>query len=205
MFNTKIIMGLMLLSVLTSCIGLNSAPPQIDFYTLEYEPPDAGPAITSDYILKVDRFHISAVYDDDRLLIRNQAFKRNEYSRHRWRANPAELVADYLARDLSQTAFFRAVVRTEPISDYSHLLTGTIEEFYQRSDGNHRLAILSLKVMLVDEASSPGDWNVLFQQRYAFKVPVSDPTPAGFVAGMSEAMRKFSTQLIDDIAAALGQ
>ena len=195
-----IIFGVLLL---ISCIGLNSAPPQIDFYTFEYESSNASPGITTSYILRIDGFHVSSVYDDDRLLIRSQAFKRNEYAHHRWRANPGDLVADYLARDLAQTGFFRAVVRTEPVPDYSHLLTGTVEELYQRIEDGQRKAILSLNVMLVDEASAPGDGAILFQQRYAFQEPVSDPSPAGYVGGMSEAMRKFSKQLLKDITEAL--
>jgi len=190
--------------LLTGCIGLNNTPPQIDFYTFEYEPPDAALTVTTAYILKIDGFHVSSVYDDDRLLIRSQAFKRNEYSRHRWRANPGDLVADYLARDLARTAFFHAVVRTEPIPDYSHLLTGTIEEFYQRNDGEQWQAILSLNILVVDETSAPGAGNVIFQQRYAFQEPVSDQSPVGFVAGMSTAMRKLSRMLMADIAEALG-
>jgi len=195
---------LIILVLMTGCIGLNNAPPQIDFYTLEYEPPDATPAITTAYILKIDRFRVSSIYDDDRLIIRSAAFKRDEYSRHRWRANPGDLLADYLARDLALTAIFRAVVRTEPVPDYSHLLTGTVDELYQRIDGGQRQAILSLNVMLVDEASAPGDGNVLFQQRYAYQEPVSEPGPAGFVGAISNAMHKFSRKLMDDIAEALG-
>lgn len=199
-----LVTSLAILVLLTGCIGLNNTSPQIDFYTFEYEPPDAAPAVTTAYILKIDGFHVSSVYDDDRLLIRSQAFKRNEYTQQRWRANPGDLVADYLARDLARTAYFHAVVRTEPVPDYSHLLTGTIEEFYQHKDGDQWQAILSLNVMLVDEASVPGDGTVLFQQRYAFREPVSDQTPVGFVAGMSLAMRKLSEMLINDIAEALG-
>ncbi len=200
-----LVLAVILLLQLTGCIGFNNAPPQVDFYTFEYEPPDATPAVTTAYILKIDGFHVSSVYDDDRLLMRSQAFKRNEYSRHRWRANPGDLVADYLARDLARSAFFRAVVRTEPIPDHSHLLTGMIEEFYQHKDGDQWKAILSLNVMLVDETSAPGDGNVLFQQRYAFQEPVPDQTPGEFVAGMSVAMRKLSTMLMVDISEALGR
>jgi len=204
LFYNKVFILLAMLSLLAGCIGLNNATPQIDFYTFEYDPPGTTPAVTTDYILKIDEFHVSSVYDDDRLLIRSQAFKRNEYARHRWRANPGDLVADYLARDLAQTGFFRAVVRTEPVPDYSHLLTGTVEELYQRIEDGQRKAILSLNVMLVDESSAPGDGTVLFQQRYTYREPLPGPGPAGFVAGISEAMRKFSSQLVTDIVEALG-
>ena len=193
-----------ILILMIGCIGLNNAPPQIDFYTFEYDPPDAGPALTTAYILKIDSFAVSSVYDDDRLLMRSSAFKRNEYSHHRWRANPGDLVADYLARDFAHTAFFRAVIRTESVPEYSHLLAGTIEEFYQRNDGGQWQAILSLIVTLVDESAAPGNGGVLFQKRFTFQEPVSDQTPDGFVAGMSAAMHKFSTLLMDDITETLG-
>ena len=194
-----IVIALTMLILLSGCIDMKNPAPKTDFYTFEYPPPENTHAITTPYILKIDTFGVSPVYDDNRFLYRIEAFKRNEFSHHRWRAHPGDLVSDYLTRDFTHASFLRAVITTESIPAYTHLLTGTVEEFYQRIENNQWLAILSVRILLLEETSGPIDSNILFQHRYSFQEEITDKTPAGFVGGMSQAMQKLSEILIGDV------
>lgn len=199
----RIVIACVMLILLSGCIDMKNPAPRIDYYTFEYPPPNNRYAITTPYILKIEPFGVSPVYDDNRFLYRMEAFKRNEFSHHRWRANPGDLVSGHLTRDFTQASFLRAVITTESIPVYTHLLTGTVEEFYQRAENDQWIAILSVSVLLVDEASLPVDSDIIFQHRYSFQESISDKTPAGFVGGMSRAMQIFSETLIEDVFDAL--
>jgi ABC-type uncharacterized transport system auxiliary subunit len=193
------------LILLSGCIDMKNPAPKTNFYTFEYPPPENTHAITTPYIVKIETFRVSPVYDDNRFLYRTEAFKRNEYSHHRWRAHPGDLVSDHLTRDFSYASFLRAVITTQSIPAYTHLLTGTVEEFYQRIENDRWLAILSVSVLLVDETSGPIDSDILFQNRYSFQEEITDKSPAGFVGGMSRAMQKLSETLIEDVFDALSR
>jgi ABC-type uncharacterized transport system auxiliary subunit len=200
----NIVTILVVMILFSGCINMTSPAPQIDFYTFEYPPPANTHMITTPYILKIDSFGVSPVYDDNRFLYRTEAFKRNEIPRHRWRAGPGDLVSGHLTRDFTRASFLRAVITKESIPAYTHLLTGSVEEFYQRIEKDQWLAVLSVSVLLVDETSGPRDSSILFQHRYTFKEMILDKTPAGYVGGMSRAMQKFSQTLIEDVFEALG-
>jgi len=201
----KIFIGsLAILLVFAGCINMQGAPSKIDYFTFEYTPERPTRAITTPYILKIDGFHVSSVYDDDRFLFRSGAFKRNQFPRYRWRANPGELVADYLARDITQASVFRAVIRAETIPNTTHLLTGTVEEFYQDVQQDSRWqAILTVNALLVDNTTAPGDNGILFQQHYSYHEPFDEKTTQGFVAAMSQAMQKLSQAILKDVYDAL--
>ena len=203
MVSKKIVLLFLVLLLVGGCIDMKNPAPKTEFYTFEYPPPDNTHALTTPYILKIETFAVSPVYDDNRFLYRPEAFKRNELSRHRWKANPGDLVADHLTRDFTHASFLRAVITMESIPAYTHLLTGTVEEFYQRIENDQWRAILSVLVLLVDETAGPVDSNILFQRRYSFQEAISDKTPAGFVGGMSRAMQKLSETLIEDVRNAL--
>ena len=203
MIPKRIVILFLMLILLGGCIDMKNPAPKTDFYTFEYPPHDNTHTITTPYILKIETFAVSPVYDDNRFLYRPDAFKRNEFSHHRWRANPGDLVADHLTRDFTHASFLRAVITTESFPAYTHLLTGTVEEFYQRIENDQWRAILSVSVLLVDETSGPIDGRILFQHRYSFQEAISDKTPEGFVGGMSRAMQKLSETLIEDVFDAL--
>ena len=203
MVSKKIVILFLVLLLVGGCIDMKNPAPKIEFYTFEYPPPEITHAITTPCILKIETFAVSPVYDDNRFLYRSEAFQRNELSHQRWRANPGDLVSYHLTRDFTQASFLRAVITTESIPAYTHLLAGTVEEFYLRIENDQWLAILSVSVLLVDETPGPVDSSILFQHRYSFQEAIPDKTPAGFVGGMSRAMQKLSETLIEDVRDAL--
>lgn len=203
MMPKKMVIFLLMLILMGGCIDMKNPAPKTDYYTFEYPPPESQHTMTTPYILKIDSFRVSPVYDDNRFLLRSEAYKRNQSIRHRWRANPGDLVAEYLARDFSRAAFLKAVITSESIPAYTHLLNGSVEEFYQRSENGKWQAVLSISIILIDDTLRTDENSILFQQQYSFHEPLSDQTPAGFAGGMSRAMQQFSEKLMEDVYQAL--
>jgi cholesterol transport system auxiliary component len=194
---------IVLLVMLTGCLNIKQPPPKIDYYTLEYDPPIAKAVPTLPFILKMESFWTSPVYDSTRILYRDKEFKRSEYAYHRWRAVPGDLTATFLARDFAAAKLFKAIIQSETVPEYSHLLTGKVEEFYQRSGNNYWEAVLSVNITLSSFMAQDIHDLVLFQKRYTFREKCSQKTPEAFVEAMSRAMKRLSGEMIEDVYARL--
>ena len=198
--NPKIQIAIVVLLVLlTGCFNVKQPQPEIDYYTLEYDPPTASGAPTLPFILKMEPFSTSPVYDSTRILYREKAFKRSEYAYHKWRAAPGDLVATFLARDFAATSLFKAIIFSEAVPDYSHVLTGNVEEFYQRSENDHWEAVLSVNITLSGLMKHDIHDTVLFQKGFTVREECSQKTPESFVEAMSRAMKRLSGEMIQDV------
>lgn len=202
--NKRAIILILIVSVLIfGCFNVKQPPQKIDYYTLEYDPPNTQYENPLPHVLNVVTFQVSPVYDADRFLFRDNAFKRNEHFHHRWRTNPGDLITSYLVRDLSQAALFRAVISSEAVPTYSHIITGTVEEFFQQMQNRKSMAVLSVQITLTDHQISDITDSILLQKRYTQHQRLRENTPAGFVEAMSQAMRQLSENIIKDIYASL--
>jgi len=195
--------GIILLTIgITGCFG--SAPPvPVRQYILEYPPPLAqeGPA-TGD-VLKVSRFTADRLYASPAMLYRQGAYRREAYRDQRWRVPPAEMVTDFLKRDLRQAGLFRAVLTTRDPEEPRFYLEGWLEEFLEVDEGTGRKAVLAVTVALRDASAQGADGLVRFQQSYRCESPFVNQGGEDFAAAMSRAMAQFSSQVISDVAKAL--
>jgi ABC-type uncharacterized transport system auxiliary subunit len=185
--------------LICGCFNVKQSPQKIDYYTLEYTPPLVHYDAPLPHVLKMVSFQVSPVYDADKFLFRDNAFKRNEYFHHRWRTNPGDLITTYLVRDFSQAALFKAVISSEALPTYSHVITGTVEEFFQQKAQQESMAVLSVNITLTDYQVLDISESFLFQKRYKIHVRLRDDTPAGFVDAMSQAVRQLSEEMIMDV------
>ena len=192
-----------LLALLFGCLNIKQPSPKIDYYTLEYDPPAANASTTLPFIIKLETFSTSPVYDSNRILYREKEFKRSEYTYHKWRAVPGDLTATFLARDFAASNLFKAIIHSETVAEYSHLLTGNIEEFYQRSENDYWEAILSVSITLSSFTAQDLHDTVLFQKRYTLREKCTQKTPEAFVEAMSLAVKHLSGQMIEDVHARL--
>jgi len=188
-----------LLVLLTGCFPAKQPQPKIDYYTLEYDPPTAKDAPTLPFILKMEPFSTSLVYDSNRILYREKEFKRSEYAYHKWRAAPGDLIATFLARDFAATSQFKAVILSEAVPAFSHILTGKVDEFYQRSGTDHWEAVLSVNITLSNFMANDTHDIVIFQKRYTYHEKCGQKTPESFVEAMSRSVKKLSGEMIQDV------
>jgi cholesterol transport system auxiliary component len=197
---SKLVFGLVvILMLLSGCLSLKQAEQPVEYYTLEYDPPDTPETSALPFIIKFEPFSTSPVYDSNRISYKEQKFKRREYAYHKWRAVPGEMVTAFLARDFARTSLFQAVVLSETVPGYSHLLSGQVEEFYQQSEHSPWEAVLSIHITLSSMMPNDIQNPTLFQKRYSCRERSIQQTPESFVEAMSRAMKQVSAEVIQDV------
>jgi hypothetical protein len=120
--------------LLPACINLKQSSQEINYFTLEYPPPEFPGLSPLPVTLQVEHFTSSPDYDSDQIIYRNESYARNAYAYYRWRAKPDRLVRDFLARDFQRSGLFKAIFTEEGgrLSEYA--LEGSVEEL---AGGSH--------------------------------------------------------------------
>lgn len=192
-----------LLIGLSGCLGGTGRQPLIRQYVLEYPPPLQGEPSAVGTTIRVARFSANRLYSGLAMLYRQEDNRREAYPEHRWRVVPADMVTEFLRRDLREARLFRAVLSPRDIEEVRYSLEGEVEEFLERREGGERKAFLTVAVTLLDLSSKESAELVVFQNTYRLESPIPEKGGAGFAAGMSRAMSQFSRQVISDIGSAL--
>lgn len=195
--------GIILLVIgLTGCFG-TAPPPPVRQYVLEYPPPLAREAPAVDGVLKVARFTADRLYASPAMLYRQGEYRRDAYRDRRWRVPPAEMVTDFLKRDLRAAGLFRAVLTARDPGEPRFQLEGWLEEFLEADEGKGRKASLVATVALRDASAAGADGLIAFQKTYRCESLFTGQEGADFAGAMSRAMAEFSAQVIADVAKAL--
>lgn len=188
---------------LTGCLGATGPAPPVRQYVLEYAAPritdGAGVAET----IKVGHFTAARVLAGPAMLIRQRPFRLDAYHEHRWRVAPAEMVEDFLRRDLRRAGIFRAVLSPRDAEETRFILEGGVEEFFEVGEEAGRKALLVATLTLLDLSRQEVPARVVFQRTYRAEAPFKTEGAAGFAEAMSSAMAQFSKQATADIGEAL--
>lgn len=188
------VMGLLL----SGCFGGGQPGRLTEQYALEYTPCVTEGVVMLPETITVERFSAAQQYNSTAMVYQEQPYQRNQYLYHRWRVNPADLVSDYLLRDLRGAGMFRGVFNHRSSEPSRYLLAGDIVEFREYEDDCRR-AVVSLNVTLLDTARSALPDRILFQKNYRIAEPIDEKSPTGLARGMSQAVAKVSGLLLGDI------
>lgn len=184
--------------MLAACLGLKQPHNEISYYTLEYVMPDVAARRTLPYVIRVKPFSVSPIYNSNRIIYRDKSFKRQAYTYYKWRADPGELVAYFLRRDLQNCGLFKAVVPRDSNLPPAYLLEGTVQEFLEADRENAWEAILSISITLIDEKESDVSQKVLFQKSYQSSRSCRERNPRALAEALSLAMSQISGEIIQD-------
>jgi len=190
--------------LLSACASVGQPGKKIEYYTLEYDPPIlADRREKVPLTLKVGRFHVSPLYNSNKIIYRDNPFSRNEYYYHKWRANPGDTTTYFLMRDLQQSSLFKAVFShaDSPACDY--LLEGAVDEFFEQDNPASWEAVLSITIALIKENEPDVSQRVIFQKTYQARKPSRGKNPKSVSEAMSLAMAQVSEQVIRDVVQAL--
>jgi cholesterol transport system auxiliary component len=194
------LLPVLLLAALTAaCGGIGDPPPDIAYYTLEYDPPVVEADRPLPVVLRVDRFGIDPLYDANRIVYREGRFRRDAYVYHRWWANPAEMVPHFLARDLKSTGLFQGVFVFDRTLPATHVVEGNVDAFYESDGPDGWWAVLSLRISLLAANEPDVTRKVLFQRDYHRREPTDEKSPRALAAAMSRAMARTSQAMVTDI------
>jgi ABC-type uncharacterized transport system auxiliary subunit len=195
--------GLLLIGLLSGCLGGTGKTPFIRQYVLEYPPPQVGERTAVEAMIRVERFYADRMFMGQEMLYRQGPFRREAYSEHRWRVGPGDMVTEFLRRDLREAGLFRAVLSERDADEVRFSLTGGVEEFTEIWEAQNRKALLAVTITLLDLSRKETASLVVFQKSYRLSAAVAGEGAAGMAGAMSLAMSDLSRQVIADIAAAV--
>lgn len=154
-------------------------------------------------VLRIKPLAVIDPFAADRIMYEDSPHSLRPSYYERWIANPASLVTAILARDLSESGVFAAVVRARGILDPDWEITGTLESIKAaKRDGQWETEVI-LHVLLYPwpaggaEVADPGR---IFQKRYIVRTPCKDDRALSVVESISAGLQRLSEEMLKDIA-----
>jgi len=186
--------------LLCDCFGGGQPGRMMEQYALDYSPVAPQEISLLPEAITVEHFSAAQLYSTTAMVYQEEPYQRNQYLYHRWRVNPADLVSDYLLRDLRSANMFKGVFQHRSNESGRYLLEGDVEEFQENIDKENHRAILSLNVTLLDTARTGLLDRILFQKNYRIEEPIDGKSPAVLAEGMGRAVAMVSKQLLSDVS-----
>ncbi|RPH50037.1 MAG: hypothetical protein EHM85_11820 [Desulfobacteraceae bacterium] len=190
---------LCVISAASGCAMFGSSSSKTEYYTLEYTSLGLTGLKALPFIIKIDRFYASPLYNSEKISYRKSDYQTDEYNYHRWETNPAQLIAYFLYRDTKQSGIFKGVFSHDTGFAATNSVSGTVDEFYEDDRGKTWEAVLSLDIVLMVENEPDINKRILFQKKYSARKPCSKKNPKAVAEAMSKAMSELSGQIITDI------
>lgn len=191
------LLGIIVLSC--GCMSLKQPRNAIEYYTLEYAVPGEDGLEPLPYSIRVQRFSAAPTYNTHRIIYRDRSFARNSYTYHQWRSNPADMVSHFLRRDISESGLFKAGLPQNSSFSSSHVLEGTVDEFFESDKEETWEAVLTISVTLVAENEADITQKVLLQKTYRSVRPCEQRNPEALAAAMSRAMGEITPEIMKDV------
>lgn len=178
------------------CSSLVQKHPISDKYTLTYDPPRRSGGYESlPVAIKVTRFTVASPYNTDSIIRLDRSLKEHPFSSSQWQENPADMVTRLLSRDLKRSGLFRSVLTPEEGTFFSHLLRGSVDEFFVWDTEKSWQAVIFLNIAL-EEREGEGN---RFQKTYSTSRQCHKKNPEDLAVSMSSAMGELSGKIMEDI------
>lgn len=190
---------LLLVLLMGSCLGLKGPNKKIEFYTLEYEPPQVTGLQPLPFVIRLVRFSVAPAYNTNQMIYRDRSFRREAYVYHRWRVNPGDLVTYFLSRDMKQSGLFKAVLPYDSAFPSSFVVEGSVDQFFEWDTKKSWKAVLTASITLMAEDEPDISKRVLFQKTYGKKEVCRQKNPGALAEAMSRAMAGVSEEIIKDV------
>ena len=137
-------MFIIILLIIVGCFGQQHPPVTIDYYTLEYDLNQFDDLQPIPFVLSMERFSVSPIYNSNNIIYETRPFKLNTYNYHKWRANPGDMVTFFLSRDLKKSSLFKAIFEHGSRFSSSHIISGSVDEFFEKDERYSWKAVLSV-------------------------------------------------------------
>ena len=186
--------------VITGCLSSSGKPQyEVENYLLSYPAPSFDKLEKLNASIKLNRFSIAAAYNSTNMMFRNDPYSIDSFNYSRWAVNPADMVADSFLRDLRASGLFGAVYSRYETDEGQFIISGSIEEFYLRSDKSNKTAVIRIIISLQDAREKETGKIMMFQKKYIREEPLQESSPRGYSQAASQAMRIISEQITKDI------
>ena len=180
----------------TGCLDLKKSYPEKRSFVLDVgAPPQETPA-NGAIVLKINKLRVSPLFAGRAMVYRVADLQYESDFYDEWFVAPGTLVTQQVHQWLSRSAGFEMVVVGTNHVEPTHLLEGTVTEFY----GDFRAApraVLGLELHLLDALHE----RQFFRRTYHQDVPLSDQSSDALARGLTEALRAVLVDVAKDIAA----
>jgi len=198
-FNKFFLLFLSLPILFVACVSLKQPVNKIEYYTLEYPPPQIKPLDPLPHVIRMDRFTVAPSYNTSQIIYRDQSFKRNAYVYYRWQTNPGATVTTLLKRDIKNSGLFKAVLNPGSRFSSPYMIEGTVDEFFEWDTQNAWKAILTVSIILTEKNKNDIKNRILYQKTYRKAEICQQKKPKAVAEAMSQALSKISEELIIDV------
>jgi cholesterol transport system auxiliary component len=190
-------MALMCLATttLTGCLNLNKSYPEKRSYVLDVGTPQEATTSNSAMVLKIDKFRVSPLFAGRAMVYRTADLQYESDFYNEWFVTPRSLVTQQLHNWLTQSGTFQVVILGTNHIEPTHVLEGTVTEFYGDFRGSPR-AILGIELHLLD---GQNERQVLLRRTYHQDVPLTDRSSDALARGLTEALRTVLVAVTKDI------
>ena len=182
-----------------ACVSLKQPANKIEYYTLEYPPPQMETLNPLPHVIRMDRFTATPPYNTSQIIYRDRSFKRNAYVYYRWQTNPGAIVTTMLNRDIKNSGLFKAVLDSGSRFSSSYMIEGTVDEFFEWDTQNAWKAILTVSIILTEKNKNDIKNRILFQKTYRKAEICRQKKPRAVAEAMSQALSKISEEMIIDV------
>jgi cholesterol transport system auxiliary component len=190
-------MALMCLATttLTGCLNLNKSYPEKRSYVLDVGTPQEATTSNSAMVLKIDKFRVSPLFAGRAMVYRTADLQYESDFYNEWFVTPRSLVTQQLQHWLTQSGTFQMVIQGTNHIEPTHVLEGSVTEFYGDFRGSPR-AVLGIELRLLD---GQNERQVLLRRTYHQDVPLTDRSSEALARGLTEALRTVLEAVTKDI------
>ena len=198
-FNKFFFLFLSLPILFGACVSLKQPVNKIEYYTLEYPPPQIKTLHPLPHVIRMDRFTVAPPYNTSQIIYRDQSFKRNAYVYYRWQTNPGATVTTLLKRDIKNSGLFKAVLNPGSRFSSQYMIEGTVDEFFEWDTQDAWKAILTVSIILTEKNKNDIKNSILYQKTYRKAEICQQKKPKAVAEAMSQALSKISEEMIIDV------
>jgi len=180
----------------TGCLDLKKSYPEKRSFVLDVGAPPQKTSANGAIVLKINKLRVSPLFAGRAMVYRVADLQYESDFYDEWFVAPGTLVTQQVHQWLSRSAGFETVVVGTNHVEPTHLLEGTVTEFY----GDFRAApraVLGLELHLLDAIHE----RQFFRRTYHQDVPLSDQSSDALARGLTEALRAVLVDVAKDIAA----
>jgi ABC-type uncharacterized transport system auxiliary subunit len=188
-----------ILVIISGCFGKQHPPVKIDYYSFEYELNKFDELKPTPFVLRIERFSVSPLYNSSNIIYKTKQFKLDAYNYHKWRANPGDMVTFFLSRDLKNSSLFKAIFEHGSRFSSSHVISGSVDEFFEEDEQYSWKAVLAVSITLIKENEADISKRILFQKSYSANKKCTQKNPRAIANAMSSAMASISEKIITDV------
>ena len=182
-----------------ACVSLKQPVNKIEYYTLEYPPPQMKTLSPLPHVIRMDRFTVAPPYNTSQIIYRDRSFKRDTYVYYRWQPNPGAIVTTLLNRDIKNSGLFKAVLVPGSLFSSLYMIEGTVDEFFEWDTQNEWKAILTVSIILTEKNKNDIKNRILYQKTYRKAEVCQQKKPRAVAEAMSQALSKISEEMIKDV------